>query len=107
MVVPDLLVLNDVDSVGTALRDLGQGSVVRVAGPNGELGALTLADDIGLGHTAALVAIPEGSMVIKQGQPAGRATAEIAAGEHVHLHNMESLGANDELAADPAGHTPQ
>ncbi len=40
------------------------------------------------GHKVALRAIPAGGIVRKYGQPIGIATCDIAAGEHVHTHNL-------------------
>jgi altronate dehydratase small subunit len=37
------------------------------------------------------VAIGKGDDVVKYGEIIGRATADIAKGEHVHVHNIESL----------------
>jgi len=47
-----------------------------------------LATDVPLGHKVALIGIAEGDAVLKYGVPIGRATAAIAPGEHVHLHNL-------------------
>jgi hypothetical protein len=98
MAAPDLIVLDVQDNVGTALRDLERGAVVRVSGVQGDLSTLLLAASIGLGHKAALVTIAEGSMVVKHGHPIGKATADIAAGEHVHIHNVISLSLDDAAA---------
>ena len=35
-------------------------------------------------------AIPKGSQIVKYGEPVGIATADIAPGEHVHVHNVIS-----------------
>lgn len=40
------------------------------------------------GHKVALSAIARGAPVIKYGVVIGHATADIAAGEHVHVHNL-------------------
>jgi altronate hydrolase len=40
------------------------------------------------GHKYALRPIAKGENVIKYGMPVGHATADIAAGEHVHTHNL-------------------
>lgn len=42
------------------------------------------------GHKVALADIPAGGEVRKYGAVIGRATAPIRAGEHVHVHNIES-----------------
>ena len=75
------------DSVCTALRDLAAGEAA---------GAVTLRGPIPKGHKIALVDLPAGAPVIKYGQPIGRATAPIRAGDHVHSHNL-STGLEGEL----------
>jgi (2R)-sulfolactate sulfo-lyase subunit alpha len=44
-----------------------------------------------LGHKVAMRAIARGARVMKYGSPIGEATADIAAGDHVHVHNLRSL----------------
>lgn len=54
------------------------------------------------GHKFALSAIAAGAPVIKYGLPIGHATRDIAAGEHVHTHNMQTnLGALLEYEYQP------
>ena len=99
---PDFLVLHELDNVGTALHDLERGKVARVSGPQGEVGSLLLMAAIRLGHKAALAPVAVGSMVIKHGHSIGRATSNISAGDHVHVHNVVSLSMEDEIVArDP------
>ena len=43
-----------------------------------------------MGHKVAARAIAAGEKIIKYGGPIGSATREIAAGEHVHTHNVKS-----------------
>ncbi|WP_033924215.1 UxaA family hydrolase [Sphingomonas sp. 35-24ZXX] len=93
------------DTVAVALRDLAAGTVV-------ELGALrvSLATDIDRGHKFALAAHGMGDAVVKYGLPIGRATAPIAPGDHVHVHNLHTALAG-ELAYAPglgagASHVP-
>lgn len=83
------------DNVATALRDLDQGQAAKVAGVEGAAGSLLLKQPVRLGHKAALTGIEQGQLVIKHGQPIGRATANIAVGEHVHVHNVVSLSVED------------
>lgn len=42
------------------------------------------------GHKVALRDIPASAAIVKCGVSIGTATIAIAAGEHVHLHNMKS-----------------
>ena len=44
----------------------------------------------GLGHKIAAVPLARGEKIIKCHIPIGSATRDIAAGEHVHTHNMKS-----------------
>jgi len=46
--------------------------------------------DIPIGHKVALVDIKNGDTVWKYGQDIGKAVADIAKGEHVHVHNLKT-----------------
>ncbi|MGE3798513.1 MAG: UxaA family hydrolase [Thermomicrobiales bacterium] len=99
MTAPDLLVIHSDDNVATALRDLERGNV-RVSGVDGERGVVMLRQPVRLGHKIALIPIPENAMVIKHGQPIGRTTAPIETGQHVHVHNVESLSVSDDVMGE-------
>jgi hypothetical protein len=73
------------DDVAVALEPLVAGSTI-------ELEELEVAvrEDIPIGHKVALRSIAVGSPVVKYGVPIGNARQPIAAGEHVHIHNLES-----------------
>lgn len=77
------------DNVACLLRDheAGEVPVLDTAAFCPSAPALTGA--VPMGHKIALVAIPRGAPVVKYGAVIGHATAPIAAGEHVHLHNLE------------------
>ena len=61
-----------------------------------------------VGHKIALRPIAAGEAIRKYGQPFGRATQPIAAGEWVHTHNVETLlGANEAYTYRPAIPTPK
>jgi altronate dehydratase len=47
-------------------------------------------ENIPLGHKFARHALAKGAPVRKYGECIGVATADIVAGSHVHVHNMES-----------------
>ena len=90
--------LHPSDDVAVALHDLPAGSA-------GE--GVAVRSDIPAGHKFALRTMAPGEAVTKYGFPIGRATREIAAGEHVHTHNVSSgLDENlsyDALAPHPSG----
>ena len=68
----------------TAITDIMDGEEV-------EDGAFTLLQDIKYGHKFALQDISEGEYIVKYGEKIGRATTNIKAGEHVHVHNVEDI----------------
>jgi altronate dehydratase len=88
----DALVLAAADDVAVALRDLVAGTRARVR-REGALVEVTLREAIALGHKFALRDIAPGDPIRKYGEPIGAATAAIAAGAHVHVHNLTSLRA--------------
>lgn len=45
---------------------------------------------LSLGHKIAATDIAKGERILKYGLPIGTSTAAIEAGEHVHVHNMQS-----------------
>lgn len=51
---------------------------------------LTLAEEVPFGHKISLRPIAKGEHILKYGVPIGHATTDIAAGRHVHLHNVAS-----------------
>ncbi|MCC2978407.1 altronate dehydratase family protein [Sphingomonas sp. PL-96] len=74
------------DDVATALRDLAAGETVLLG-----TGAVPLCEAVAKGHKLAVRPIKAGAEVVKFGWPIGRATTDIAAGAHVHTHNVRTL----------------
>jgi altronate hydrolase len=81
-----LLQLHPGDPVALARRELEPGTELEGAGR-----CVTVRDTVPHGHKLALSDIAAGQQVLKYGQPIGIATQAIAAGEHVHEHNLRSL----------------
>ncbi len=77
--------INHRDSVAVALEPLKAGSEITVDGIT-----VTLQSDIPAGHKFALGDLKEGDNIIKYGFPIGHATRDIAAGEHIHIHNLKT-----------------
>lgn len=90
------IVVDERDSVATALADLAAGEVLQLA-IGGEEHKVALAAPIAFGHKLALTPIAAGDPVVKYGEAIGRATQAIGAGDHVHLHNLESLRGRGDL----------
>ncbi len=87
------LLMHPDDNVAQAVADLPADQTITVAGD-----VVALRQPIPFGHKLARRPIARGELVLKYGQPIGRAIAEIAAGEHVHVHNVESLRGRGDLA---------
>ena len=78
------------DVVGVAVQDIEPGP--RVPGKiqsNGAALELDVLDVVPLGHKLALRPLAAGEQVIKYGIAIGRATRDIQAGEHDHVHNVK------------------
>jgi altronate hydrolase len=86
-----LLRLSPADQVAVALSAIASGT------PLGPFSSAAAANDIPAGHKVALASIAEGAEVFRLGQPIGLAARAIAAGEHVHIHNLSYPGS----LADP------
>lgn len=85
MSAPRVIVITPRDNVATALEALAPGQTIDANGRQ-----VTVRDAIASGHKVALSAIAAGSAVVKYGSAIGTATKDIAAGSHVHTHNVAS-----------------
>ena len=87
-----VLIICERDNVATALEPIDQGRELHA-------GAWTVvaAEAIPRGHKVAVCAIRAGEAVVKYGSPIGLATAPIAAGDHVHTHNLASTRGRGDL----------
>ncbi|MFN3619562.1 UxaA family hydrolase [Sphingorhabdus sp.] len=77
---PRFIIANALDNVAVAIADLSAGEKLH--------DGWVVAEAISAGHKIALRPIKCGEGVIKLGQPIGVATQAIAAGSHVHSHNL-------------------
>jgi altronate dehydratase small subunit len=77
--------LHPEDNVLVALKSVPAGTTVSIDGR-----PAVLVDNIARAHKIAAVAIAADDIIVKYGMPIGRATADIAAGRHVHVHNIRS-----------------
>jgi (2R)-sulfolactate sulfo-lyase subunit alpha len=92
MAIPQLLVHEKKDTVGVvAIEGLKAGTdmLVVVTADNSSFN-LKSKMDVPIGHKVALADIKKGDTVIKYGQDIGKAVADIAKGEHVHVHNLKT-----------------
>jgi altronate dehydratase len=87
------IVISADDNVATALEGIEAGQTVRAGSST-----VTATEAIPRGHKIALRAIAAGDRVIKYGSPIGTASHEIAAGAHVHTHNVASARGRGDLS---------
>jgi altronate dehydratase small subunit len=91
------IVMDAKDNVATLLTDVDANDVVQVM--IGEKTAETkVGEEIQFGHKFAMEAIKKGQNVVKYGEVIGQATQDIGQGQHVHVHNVESLRGRGDLA---------
>ena len=97
-----VFVIEKEDNVGTAVTDPIQAG--ETVGTNGRVTSVTVVAraEIPFGHKIALVDIPQGAQVTKYGLSIGSALSNIKAGDHVHVHNVESNRGRGDKAAQQA-----
>jgi altronate hydrolase len=98
---PRVIVITARDNVATALDPVAAGQTVEAGGRR-----VTAREPIASGHKVALTPIAAGAAVVKYGSPIGTATVDIAAGAHVHVHNVASergRGDRPDSGADDQG----
>ncbi len=87
-----VLLMHPDDNLAVAATDIPAGETIEIAGET-----IVVPGAIPFGHKVARRHIDPGGILFKYGQPIGRATAAIAPGEHVHVHNVESLRGRGDL----------
>ena len=88
----DFVVHDEGDSVGVVVVE-GVKSGAELTGwimdQNRDI-TFTAASDIPIGHKLAIKSMQTGDTVIKYGVDIGRVVADIALGEHAHVHNIKT-----------------
>lgn len=79
------LLLHPADNTLVARANVAEGTEVE-----SEAGSVRLTRPIPMAHKIAGRPIAAGATVLKYGMPIGVAITDIAAGEHVHVHNIRS-----------------
>ena len=99
--MPDkyLHVVEPTDNVATALREVGAGETVTIGVSDAEW-TVDVHDDVEFGHKITLKDVSKGGEITKYGKSIGNASRDIAAGEWVHVHNVESNYGRGDLADD-------
>ena len=84
------MIIDERDNVAVAIESIRQGDTVTYLCGKEER-TLPALEDITIYHKLATRDIAQGEAVVKYGEHIGAATAFIAAGSHVHVHNVESV----------------
>jgi len=89
-----ILVKKGADTVGNALEAISRGDVAgwEIDGKRHELTALT---DVPFAFKVAVKDVKKGDIVVGYGEPIGVASIDIAAGECVHVHNLQGQRATN------------
>jgi altronate dehydratase small subunit len=85
MTDPRLILLNPEDNCLVAGARLAAGTQLDIEGET-----VTLAQTIDLGHKVARRALVKDEKVLRYGAVIGHVTADVARGEHLHMHNLAS-----------------
>lgn len=93
--------VNRTDNVATAMEDIPVGTVFVTGAVPDEGCSVEAIQVIPFGHKIALTEIRPGDRIIKYGAAIGMATAAIAKGEYVHMHNMKSCYDERSAVLDP------
>lgn len=92
MSIPQLLVHEHEDNVGVVVVEgltAGTEMTCVVTADNSSF-VLRAKADVPIGHKIALKDLKAGDTAIKYGEDIGRIVADVAQGEHVHVHNLKT-----------------
>jgi altronate dehydratase small subunit len=98
--MPRAIVLDRRDNVATLIDPGRAGEACALQGEAD--GSTTLLRDVPFGHKVCIRAASPGDPIVKYGQVIGHASAGIAVGEHVHVHNIESARGRGDRARESA-----
>ena len=90
------IALSEKDNVATCIQDVESGTIVEIR--HGEkIQNLTAKENIPFGFKIAIVDIAKGDHIRKYGESIGLASSDIAAGDMVHIHNLEGARGRGDL----------
>ncbi|WP_223476613.1 UxaA family hydrolase [Oricola indica] len=89
--IPQKVIVQDwSDSIGVALVPIWAGEVLNIK-IGTETRTVRIQNDIPRYHKFAVIDLPGGAEVLKNGEVIGRLLRETKIGEHVHTHNLTGL----------------
>ena len=83
------MIIDAKDNVAVAIEPIAAGETATFL-LAGKPVSVPVTEDITIYHKFAIRDIAEGEPVVKYGEHIGIASCDIKAGEHVHVHNVES-----------------
>ncbi len=92
------LKVHEKDNVATIFAEVASGDVVVIADKAGRQSEILAKNNIPYGHKIALTDISTGEKILKYGEVIGQANLNILGGEHVHVHNIDSLRGRGDLS---------
>lgn len=95
------LKVKDSDNVATVFAEgITPETVIEVRDKQGNVQPVTALDAIPYGHKLALCGIPAGEEIVKYGEVIGVAAKDIKKGNHVHVHNLDSMRGRGDLGQE-------
>ena len=91
------IVMDPKDNVATLVTDVDKNDAVQVR-TGDTLMEIRIQEKIQFGHKFAMKRISKGENVMKYGEIIGQTTRHINEGQHVHVHNVESLKGRGDLS---------
>ena len=89
MLTGKAIVMEGRDNVATVVEPMDAPREIIVEAGSRKV-VVHVTENIPVGHKFAIRDIPKGSDILKYGETIGVARADIRAGQHVHVHNLES-----------------
>ena len=83
------IIMKPNDTVCTVVEEIAAGTDVTAEYGDSKQ-TIRATESIPAGHKFAIIAMKTGDPVLKYGEIIGRATKDIAVGQYVHVHNIES-----------------
>ncbi len=83
------MIIDEKDNVAVVIDSIQKGTAV-IFKAAGEIKEVQAKEDITIYHKMAIRSIRKGEAIVKYGEHIGIAACDIEAGEHVHVHNVES-----------------
>lgn len=83
--IAQAILLHPDDNILVCVAHIYSGDAIDIDGKS-----TVIHQDIDVGHKVARHVLNAGDKVFRYGAPIGSVTQAVAAGEHVHMHNMQS-----------------